>query len=778
MPISTSISRRSTNRLRLPWVLLLVALTGCASQQQIRSGDNAFESGQYVEAVEYYRMASSGAPDNVRYRQQYLRRRDESLAALGREADAALVSGDLVRAEGAYQRALQIDPSNDFLRERQRALNMRRQHDAQVARIDELIGQGKLSEAQRLLDLVLVEDPRNVRALNSRERIQAAGFQRRMDEGLEGRFRKPVTLDFKDVPARVIFDVLAKASGINFIYDPEVRPDLKASVSLRDTPMDEAIRMISLSTQLETRVLNSRSILVYPSTPQKISDYRPLSIRSFFMSNGSAKAVADSIKAILKTENVVVDEKLNMLVIRDSTEAIALAEKLVALHDIGDPEVMLDVEVLEVKRSTVVDAGVNLPKEIGVSVRGADQAAEWMNIDQLRAINSDTIRANIPNASVRIGEDRSNARILANPKIRVQSRQKAKIMIGDKVPVITSTSTSTGFVSETVNYVDVGLKLEVEPAVFASDDVSIKVNLEVSNLVREIVSKAGTLSYQIGTRNAETTLRLRDGETQVLAGLINKEDRQTANGLPWVSRFPVLDRLFGSRKSDKQDTEIVLSITPRLIRGIGRSSIDQLQFESGTATRLGGVADLHPATPAEGEGTDDTKAPTAAPVPVIAPVITPLPDTAPTQQPLSSAAPPSAAAQSSILMGWQLPGEVKSGEQFTAVLNLASSQAVEQVPVMLGFDPQVLQVVSVEEGNFMNQGGGQSSLTKEVNLSDGRIMATVVRQGSAVAGQGALLRVNFKAIAPAQKTEISILSAQVQPSGEPVRSSNASVVVR
>lgn len=777
MPPSSS--SQVVPRLRLRWLILLSLLTGCASQQQVRSGDKAFEAGQYVEAVAYYRQASEAAPDNVRYRQQFLRRRDDALAVLGGQADAALVSGDLAGAEGAYQQALQIDPNNSFLRERQRALNMRRQHDAQVARIDEMIGAGKLPEAQRLLDLVLAEDPRNVRALNSRERLQSAGFQRRVEEGLDGRFRKPVTLEFKDVPARLIFEVLAKASGVNFIYDPEVRPDLKASVSLRDTPMDEAIRMISLSTQLETRVLNSRSILVYPSTPQKISDYRPLSIRSFFLSNGNAKAVADSIKAILKTENVVVDEKLNMIVIRDSAEAIALAEKLVALHDIGDPEVMLDVEILEVKRTAIVDAGLNLPKEIGVSVRGADQAAEWMNLDQLRAINSSSIRANIPNAALRIGEDRSNARILANPKIRVQSRQKAKIMIGDKVPVITSTSTSTGFVSETVNYVDVGLKLEVEPAVYASDDVSIKVSLEVSNLVREIVSQAGTLSYQIGTRNAETTLRLRDGETQVLAGLINKEDRQTANGLPWISRFPVLDRLFGSRKSDKQDTEIVLSITPRLIRGIGRSSIEQLQFESGTATRLGGVADLQ-STPAADNTADDGKAAgdAAAPVSVISPVITPLPEASANQQALPATNAAAAAAQSSIVMGWQLPGEVKSGEQFTAVLNLASSQAVEQVPVMLGFDPQVLQVVSVEEGNFMNQGGGQSSLTKEVNLSDGRIMATVVRQGSAVAGQGALLRVNFKAIAPAQRTEISVLSAQVQPGGDAVRASNASVSVR
>ncbi|HEY0332300.1 MAG TPA: tetratricopeptide repeat protein [Stenotrophomonas sp.] len=748
--------------------LALGLLAGCASQRQLRSGDQAFEEGNYVEAVEHYRAAAAADPDGIRYRQQYLRRRGEALAALATQADAYLTAGDLTKAESAYQQALQIDPNNSYMHDRQRALNMRRQHDTQVARIDELIVAGKLAEAERLVSLVLAEDPRNARALNSRERINAANFQHRVDEGIEGRFRKPVTLEFKDVPARVIFEVLAKASGINFVYDPEVRPDLKASVSLRDTPMDEAIRMICLSTQLETRVINANSILVYPSTPQKISDYRPLSIRSFFLSNGNAKTVAESLKAILKMENVVVDEKLNMLIIRDSAEAIALAEKLVALHDIGDPEVMLDVEILEVKRTAIVDAGLNLPKEIGLSVKGADQSAEWLNIDQLRALNSSSLLANIPNGSLKIGEDRSDAKILANPKIRVQSRQKAKVLIGDKVPVITSTSTSTGFVSETVNYVDVGLKLDVEPSVFASDDVGIKISLEVSNLVREIVTKSGTLSYQIGTRNAETTLRLRDGETQILAGLINKEDRKTASGLPWLSRFPVLDRLFGSKKSDKQDTEIVLSITPHLIRGIGPAAIGQLQFESGTATRLGGMADMRTAEPAAVPAAEEGAA--AARAPVITPLVTPIVDTAPTQ------ATPEPAATAA--MGWQVPAEVRTGEQFTAVLNLSTSQPIDQVPVLLGFDPQVLQVVGVEEGTFMNQGGGQSSLSKEVNLSDGRIVATVVRQGSAIAGQGALLRVNFKAMAPATRTELQVISAQVHPSQGPVRAASAVVSVK
>lgn len=759
---------------RIALFALLTILAACASQSHYRAADKLFETGDYVNAVQRYQAASEGSPDNIRYRQHYLRKRSEALSALATQAEQHLAAGDLAKAEGAYQAAQQIDPGNALIQDRKTALNMRRRHDEQATKIDEMIGAGNFAEAQRMASLVLTEDPRHPRALNSMERIRAATFQRKLDEGLDDRFRKPVTLEFKDVPAKVVFEVLSKASGINFVYDQEIRPDLKVSVFLRETPLDEAIRMIGLSTQLETRILNANSMLVYPSTPQKISDYRQLSVRSFFLSNGDAKAVAESLKSILKTESIVVDEKLNMIVMRDSPEAIGLAEKLVALHDIGDPEVMLDVEILEVKRTALLDAGVNLPKEIGLSIKGADQAGDWLNVDQLRALNSSSVLANIPNASIRLTDDRSDAKILANPKIRVQSRQKAKILIGDKVPVITSTSTSTGFVSETVNYVDVGLKLEVEPNVFASDEVSIKINLEVSSLVREITTQSGTLSYQIGTRNAETTLRLRDGETQVLAGLINKEDRKTASGLPWISRFPVLSRIFGTRKSDQQDTEIVLSITPRLVRGIARPGLGELQFESGTATRLGGVSDMRPVdlpqASKDAPPTANVAADVAADAPIISPVITPIAEPNVSQAPLP--------ASSQVLLGWQLPAEVKAGEQFTALLNISSTQPIDQVPVMLGFDPQILQVISVEAGQYMNQGGGQSSLTKQVNLSDGKIVAAVVRQGSAVSGQGTLLQVTFKALAASPKTNLEILSAQTSPATGQMRTSNGSLSIR
>ena len=759
-------TRSSQRILTLGAMLFLVA---CGSAGNYRKANRLFEQGDYYESVKKYQMASDAAPNNIGYRQHYLLKKQEAMHLIFADAEKKMASGDSAGAEGLYQIALQIEPQNSAALEALRRLAARRRHGEKMMEVDALIESGALQQAERLAREVLAESPGNPRAINSLDRIRLAlDDKKSAPDGLDAKFKKLITLEFRDVPAKVVFEVLSKASGINFIYDQDIRPDLKVSVFLRQTPMDEAIRMIGLSTQLETRVINQNSILVFPSVAQKISDYRQLNVRSFYLANTDAKKMAETLKMILKTESVIVDEKLNLLIMRDSPEAILLAEKLVALQDVGEPEVVLDVEILEIKRSTLLDMGISLPKEVGIGLNAPDQTSNLIPIDTLRGLNSSSIYASIPNASIKLNDERSDARILANPKIRVKSKEKAKVLIGDKVPVITSTSTSTGFVSETVNYVDVGLRLEVEPSVFSSDEVSIKINLEVSNLVREIVTKSGTLSYQIGTRNAETTLRLKDGETQVLAGLINREDRRVASGWPGISRFPILNRIFGSQKTDKQSTEIVLSITPRLVRGVRRASLDELQFESGTATRLGGNVSMANTAPivsemnaSEANALVDTSS-AASVIPI------PEPQIATGEFPGSP----------QVLLSWSVPAEVRAGEQFTAVLNISALQAVDQMPVMVGFDPQSLQVVNVEEGPFMAQGGGQSSLAKQVNISDGKIIATVVRQGSAVSGQGNLLQVTFKALASTEATEIKLLSAEPSPKTGEAKLANATLKIR
>jgi general secretion pathway protein D len=307
---------------------------------------------------------------------------------------------------------------------------------------------------------------------------------------------------------------------------------------------------------------------------------------------------------LIKAKDLYVDERLNLLVMRDTPEAIRLAEKIIAVQDLAEPEVMLDVEVLEVKRGRLLELGVQYPNQfsllntittstatsstVGAPVVTTNTALSPLplTVDKLRHITGADITMNTP--QVNLKKEDSDVNILANPRIRVKNREKAKIHIGDKVPVITSNTTSTGVISESVSYLDVGLKLDVEPSVLMRDDVQIKVGLEVSSIVREIRSNSGTLTYQIGTRNAGTTLRLKDGETQVLAGLISDEDRSTASRVPGLGDLPLLGRLFSNQRDERSKTEIVLLITPRVLRSDATRQPALTEFRGGTENSIGG----------------------------------------------------------------------------------------------------------------------------------------------------------------------------------------------
>ena len=209
----------------------------------------------------------------------------------------------------------------------------------------------------------------------------------------------------------------------------------------------------------------------------------------------------------------------------------------------------------------------------------------------------------------------SETNLLANPHVRVRNREKAKVHVGERVPVITTTSTANVGVSQSVNYLDVGLKLEVEPNIYLDDDVAIKVGLEVSNIIEQIKQTSGLLAYRLGTRNASTTLRLKDGETQILAGLIQNDERRSTNKVPGLSDLPIVGRLFSNRSDDNQKTEIVLLITPRVVRNIVRPSADMAEFASGTEGAMG--AGL-------GGGTQAPFVP-AGPMPTLSPPPTPTP---------------------------------------------------------------------------------------------------------------------------------------------------------
>src|SRR5436190_908057 len=302
---------------------------------------------------------------------------------------------------------------------------------------------------------------------------------------------------------------------------------------------------------------------------------------------------------------------------RDTPEAIRVAEKLIANQDKGEAEVMLEVQIMEVTDNDLTSAGIQWPSQIGIGLQGAEGIPGKVTGTEATHFNSGLVRLTVPDPMLvlRLNQQVGRANILANPRIRVKSREKAHIHIGDKVPVITTTAGATGFVSESVNYLDVGLKLDVEPQVYLEDDVGIKLALEVSNIGQQIKTASGTIAYQVGTRNTTTTLRLRDGETQILAGLISNEDRRNSTQVPGLANLPVAGRLFQSKEDTANKSEIVMLITPRVVRNVERAPVNLEEFNSGTEAEVGGAALALPSI--------IPSAPTAAPM--VTPPATPQP---------------------------------------------------------------------------------------------------------------------------------------------------------
>ena len=424
--------------------------------------------------------------------------------------------------------------------------------------------------------------------------------------------------------------------------------------SISNTSIDDVIGILTVTNQLERKVLNDNTVLIYPNTPAKQKDYLELAVKTFYLANADVKTVFTMLKTVLKTKDMYADEKLNSLTIRDSIEAIRLAEKLIAGQDLAEPEVLLDVEVLEVKRSRLLELGIDPPGKFTLlnivknpatvvnTATGATTVVDntltttQLTLDRLRNIASSSV--GIDNPSLNLRAENADANILANPRIRARNREKARIMIGDRVPVITTTATANVGTSESVSYLDVGLKLEVEPNVFLDNEVGVKVNLEVSNIVREVRSRSGSLTYQIGTRLATTALRLKDGETQALAGLISDEDRHGTAGVPGMVDLPVLGRLFSTEHNDRQKTEIVLLITPRVVRNLANLSPDRNEFAGGTESVVGaarmrlqgqGKMTMPPAG-AAGRRPQGAAAPESEPAPAPEPEAAP-PDPAPAQ---------------------------------------------------------------------------------------------------------------------------------------------------
>jgi general secretion pathway protein D len=564
----------------VPWMLLVMSLAGCAGQRAFDDGRVLIEQGQIEEGLRKLDEAVRLEPRNQEFRQGALRQRDSILQRLLALAEDARGRGRGDDARALYERMLTIDAKSDRARAGLEGLTRDARARAAIEQGEKLLKAGDLDGAYARAKEALTLSGSMPDSRAFLRKVEAASVGSGSPQ-LRAAFRRTMSMQFRDAPIRMAFDLIAANTGLNFIFDRDVKEGLRITLALKDTSAEELVRMLTITNQLERKVLNDKTILIYPNTPAKRQEHQETLIRTFYLGNSDPKVALNLLRTMVRTRDLFIDERTGILVMQDTPEAVRIAEKLLANQDLAETEVVLEVEVLEVAKSSIYELGLKFPDQLSFSLVGAAGAGtltlpEWLN----RSSNLVRLSFSNPLLTFNFRNQFSRANLLANPQIRVRNREKAKIHIGDKVPIVTTTATATGFISEAVSFIDVGLKLDVEPTIQSDDDVAIRVGLEVSNIVEQIRTSAGSLTYRLGTRNASTVLRLKDGETQALAGLISDEERSTANRVPGAGAIPGVGRLFGNTLDTTTRTEIVLLITPRVVRSLARPDPSQLEFSS------------------------------------------------------------------------------------------------------------------------------------------------------------------------------------------------------
>jgi general secretion pathway protein D len=557
-------------------LLCVWLLAGCASVSM--QADRLAQAGQAEQALAMLETALLRDPADAELRAAWMRQRDRVVAGLMLRLDGERAAGRMDDAAATLQRLQALQPQHPRLEATRLeiAREQRLGRGIELARTAQT--QGRPDEAEERLRAVLAEQPGHPAAraalaalIEARKPVPTATPPR-----LGPAFQKPVTMEFRDAPLRSVLEGLGRTHGVNFVFDKDVRTDTRISIMLRDVSVDDALRVVLATQQLDRKVLNESTLFIFPNTQAKQREHQDLVTRSFFLTNADVKQAQAMVRTLAKTRDLFVDERLNLMVVRDTPEVVQLIERLLASLDLPEPEVMLEVEVMEIASSKLDELGLQWPEQVSYG----------LPLDRAEITRADRggLRASIANpalvATLRGTVSRGN--VLANPRLRARNREKAKIMIGEKLPVFASTAATANVAgTTTVTYLDVGLKLDVEPSVQLDNDVIIKVGLEVSTLISRVPGPAGSVGYQVGTRQASTSLRLRDGETQVLAGLIRDEDTKGVSGLPMLAELPVAGRLFGVHTDQKVKTEVVLLITPRVIRNVGLPEAADLIMPAG-----------------------------------------------------------------------------------------------------------------------------------------------------------------------------------------------------
>ena len=539
--MSPSIETDAGPRSRIAGITALVSLAallvGCATATLTKDAEHAEKAGRFDQAVALYTQALTEKPDDVRIQQNLRRAKLRASAAHALEATRRMSAGDLLGARAELEVALTLNPAEVTLAN-------------QIEELEALIAE-KGAEA---------------------ERTSIASLKRKVSETPLGGLTvaasaaAPAGFVFRDASLRDVLLSLGALAGVNVVFDEDFI-DRPVTIDLENATFDEAFTSLTTMTRNFYRVEGDRLVTIIPDTEAKRREYEQQVTRTFYLSSADLKETIDLLRIVLGARRIAPLTAANALTIVDTPERVKAAETIIESLDKSRSEVIVEMEVLEVNRSRLVEYGIQL-RSAGEEGIATSIFPGNTTLDQPTYSRSNLFVAGLPGAVLSLLRSDSDTRVLANPQLRAVDGESAQAEFGERVPVPITTFTpiATGGVPQqpvtTFQYENIGVNILVTPRVHHNNEVSLALQVRLGTISGTGYGDLPTF----GNRSVDTVLRLGDGETSLLAGLISDEERTSLNGTPGLASVPILGRIFGANRKEVKESDIVLMMTPRIIR--------------------------------------------------------------------------------------------------------------------------------------------------------------------------------------------------------------------
>ncbi len=536
------------------FLLLAASAASCATGAALRSGRRAEQAQDYDLAVVEYTKALRQHPDDRNARQSLERVKLRSAQEHYSRARRLYTVGKLDEALIEFQLSAELNPGSAEIDEGLRATRSALRNKVAVAR-----------EGKTQLES-LIERSRN---------LPPPGLDIPSDAKLPG------SLTFREASSRDVYTALARFANLNVVFDPQFR-DQSVTIDLKSSTFEDALNSVAASTRNFYRVTAPRTIAVIPDTPAKRREYEEEIVRTFYLSNADLKETIDLLRIVIDARRIAAIAATNAVTIKDTPERVAAAARVISAIDKARPEVIIDVELLEVDRTRLREYGLQVASPGSPGIDGsADANRSNYTLRDLRSLTqSDIFLTNLPGLYYRLLKTDSNTRTLANPQLRTSEGMPAQARFGERVPVPVTTFApiATGGVNQqpitSYNYENIGVNIDITPRTHHDDEVSLVLKVAVSSISGSGFGGLPTF----GNREISTVIRLHDGETNMLAGLIRDDERRVLEGVPGLSDLPVIGRLFAFNRKETQETDIVLTLTPRIIRVLELNEADLRPF--------------------------------------------------------------------------------------------------------------------------------------------------------------------------------------------------------